>query len=244
MSTRDNKSIQDDKKFEQKLNEKRKKDIHKRKIYTKKVNSNLNLKLSLLVFIVMVIVALVIVLNKGKFGNYSLIFIGHNDVHTAELECENYYISVLDKESTAVTVTVDGVTKNDGYELKSSDENIAKIENNMVVAGDTAGVATITAYFEEYDMNISTDILSYIPINTITATISNPKLSPGKEAELDISIIPKDGTDEYISYSSNNKSVATVNDEGIVTGVSEGEATITIKDELTGASATKIVTVK
>ena len=234
MSTRDNKSIQDDKKFEQKLNEKRKKDIHKRKIYTKKVNSNLNLKLSLLVFIVMVIVALVIVLNKGKFGNYSLIFIGHNDVHTA----------VLDKESTAVTLTVDGVTKNDGYVLKSSDENIAKIENNMVVAGDTAGVATITAYFEEYDMNISTDILSYIPINTITATISNPKLSPGKEAELDISIIPKDGTDEYISYSSNNKSVATVNDEGIVTGVSEGEATITIKDELTGASATKIVTVK
>lgn len=244
MSTRDNKCIKGEIEFEDKLNEKRRKDHHKRKMHAKKVNSNLNLKLSLLIFIIMAVAALVIILNKGKFGDFSLVYVKHNDVHTAELECENYYISTLDGEITSVTLTIDGVVKTDGYVLSSSDENVARIENNMVVAGNTAGVATITAYFEEYDMNISTDILAYIPINTITATISSSTLTEGQEATLKVSIIPQDGTDEYITFSSSDKNVATVDGDGVVTGVSTGEATITIKDELTGASATKTVTVK
>lgn len=244
MSTRDDKCIKGEIEFEDKLNEKRKKNNHKRKIHTKNVNSNLNLKLSLFIFLVMIILALFIILNKGKIGDFSLIYVKYNDVHTAELECENCYISILDEESTAVTLTIDGIEKTDGYTLQSSNEDIAKIENDMVVVGNTPGVATITAYYEKYDMYISTEVLSYIPINTITATISSSTITEGKEASLDISIIPKDGTDEYITYSSSDKSVATVNSNGVITGISAGEATITIKDELTGASATKTVTVK
>lgn len=128
--------------------------------------------------------------------------------------------------------------------MKSSDENIARIEDNKVVAGDVAGTATITAYYEAYDMNISTDVLSYIPINTVTATISSSKLTEGQEATLEISIIPEDGTADYFTYTSSDKNVATVNDEGVVTGVSEGTATILIEDQLTGCSVTKTVTVK
>lgn len=245
MDTRENKKcIEGEISFEDRLNEKRMKDHHKKKMHTKHVNSNLNLKLSIFIFLVMAITALVIVLNKGKFGDFSLIYLKDKGIHTAELECENYYLSIIDNEAVDVVLTIDGIEKDSGYTLASSDNEIARIEDGKVVAGEKAGTATIVAYYEEYDMTISTDILTYIPINTIFATITSSKLTEGQEAEISISIIPDDGTDDFITYSSSDKAVATVNEDGVVTGLSEGEAIITIKDELTGASATKTVTVK
>lgn len=143
-----------------------------------------------------------------------------------------------------VTLTIDGVEKTDGYVLESSDESIAKIENNRVVAGEKEGTVTITAYFDEYDMTIGTDVFTYIAINTINAKLSSSTIKVGQEASLTVSVLPKNGTDEFINYSSNDKSIATVNDEGVITGVSKGTAIITIMDDLTGASTTKTITVK
>ena len=244
MNTREKNCIDGEIVFNNKLGEKGKNEHHKKKLQRKKQNSNLNFRLSIVVFLIMLILALIIILNKGKFGEFSLVYVGDDLVHTAELECDSYYLSVLDNESTTVSLTIDGVEKDEGYTLKSSDEKIAKIENGLVTAGENAGVATITAYFEKYDMNISTEVVTYIPINTVTAVISSSRIKVGETAEISIDIIPENGTDDYITYTSSDKNIVTVDKDGVVTGVSSGTATITINDELTGASATKKVTVK
>lgn len=209
----------------------------------KMVNSNLNLGISITVFIIMSIVALALVLNKGHFGEYSLVYV-NDALHTAELECDTYFLSTIDNESTGVSLTIDGATITEGFKLNSSDEEIAKIENNRIVVGEKEGVATITAYYEEYDMTITTEVVAYIPINTITATVGNSTLKPGQETTLKVKIIPTNGTDEYITFKSSDETIATVNSEGIITGVSKGTVTITIEDELTGASGAKKITVK
>ena len=244
MNTKDNKCIKGEIAFENKLKEKMKKDEHKRKIHKKKVNSNLNLKLSIFNFLGMCILALFIILNKGEFGEYSLVKGKSNAIHNAELECGTYKLSILDDESTSVTLTVDGAIREYGFTLKSSDESIAKIVDNTVVAGEKSGVATISAYLEEEKMTISTEVFSYIPINTIIAKISSATIKEGTEATLKLNIEPDDGTTDFITYTSSDKDVATVSKDGVVIGVSSGTATITIKDELTGASTTKDVTVK
>ncbi len=212
-------------------------------IERKRINSNLNLIISIVIFLIMSIVAIYVILNKGKFGKYSLVYV-NDALHTAELECDTYFLSTLDSESTNISLTVDGIKITDGYTLVSSDEDIAKVEDNKIVVGEKEGTAIITAYYEEYDMNISTEVVSYIPINTITATVGSSTIKVGKETSLNIKIIPSNGTDEYIRYTSSDESVATVSDEGVITGVSAGTATITIEDELTGASGTKTITVK
>lgn len=224
-------------------NSKNKNSKHKKMMERKRNTSHLNLVISIIIFILISILALYIILNKGHLGKYSLIKI-NDAVHTAELECDSYFLSIIDSERTGVSLTIDGMERGDGFVLHSSNEKVAKIDGNSVVAGDEEGTATITAYYEEYDMNISTDILTYTPINTITSTVSSSIINVGKKAELNISIIPKNGTDEYITYSSSDESIATVNDNGTITGISKGTATITIKDELTGASTTKDIKVK
>ena len=239
MSTREN-----NKDFENKLKEKREKEKHRKKMHTKHVNSNLNLKLSLFIFIVMCVIALFLVLNKGKIGDFSLVYVEKNNIHTAEVECEVYYLSILDDEETRATVWIDGKKIASGYTLESSNPNIVRVEGEKIIAGSEPGTATITAKIDDSDMDITTEVVSYIPINTVMATISSSTISVGEEAEMEVSIIPDDGTDDYITYKSSDKSVATVNEKGIVTGVAEGEATILIEDQLTGASATKTVTVE
>lgn len=206
-------------------------------------NSNLNLCISITLFIIISIVALVVILNKGKIGEYSLVYV-NDALHTAELECDTYFLSTIDNESTGVALTIDGAKITEGFKLSSSDEKIAKIENNKIIVGEKEGVATITAYYEEYDMTITTEVVAYIPINTITATVGSSTLKPGQETTLKVKIIPSDGTDEYITFKSSDDSIATVNSKGIITGVSSGTVTITIEDELTGASGAKKITVK
>lgn len=243
MNKKENNCMYDEITIERKKNSDNKKNKHKKIMERKKGTSHLNLIISIIIFVMMSILALYVILHKGKFGNYSLITI-NDAVHTAELECDSYFLSIIDSEKTGVSLTIDGIKRDEGFVLHSSDENIAKIDGNSIVSGEKEGTATITAYYEEYDMNISTEILTYVPINTITATVSSSTINTGKKAKLSLSVIPKNGTDEYITYSSSDESVATVNDDGTITGVSNGNVTITIKDELTGASATKNITVK
>ena len=47
-----------------------------------------------------------------------------------------------------------------------------------------------------------------------------------------------------IEYESSDESIATVNDSGVVTGVSEGTVTITGTDKITGKTATHKIIVK
>ncbi len=74
--------------------------------------------------------------------------------------------------------------------------------------------------------------------------LSQPALSMkvGEESALTVTILPENATDTKVSWISGNPSVATVAD-GLVKGLSEGSATITVTSEDGGKSASCLVTV-
>ena len=74
--------------------------------------------------------------------------------------------------------------------------------------------------------------------------LSQPALSlkVGEESALTVTILPENATDTKVSWISGNPSVATVAD-GLVKGLSEGSATITVTSEDGGKSASCLVTV-
>lgn len=78
------------------------------------------------------------------------------------------------------------------------------------------------------------------PVSSITILASDTDLNVGDTLKLTVTATPVTA-DKQFSYSSSNPSVATVNDEGVITAVSKGSATITVLEENSGV--TKTITV-
>ncbi len=70
---------------------------------------------------------------------------------------------------------------------------------------------------------------SKVAITGLTLKEHDIKIFVGDNKKLDISIIPENATDKTILWESDNNNIASVSNEGIVTGVSHGSAVITAK---------------
>ena len=75
--------------------------------------------------------------------------------------------------------------------------------------------------------------------------ISAPALTlkEGQSERLNASVLPADATNKNVSWTTSNPDVATVTQDGLVTGVSEGTATVTVTAEDGGLTAECAVTV-
>ena len=118
---------------------------------------------------------------------------------------------------------------------KSSDTSIAKVENGKVTAV-AKGEATITAKAN----GISKTCKITVKKPSISVSPTSVTVKKGKKATLTTTVKPGNGT-EKPTYKSSKKSVATVDSNGVITGVAAGEATITVS--CYGVSATVKVTV-
>ena len=81
-----------------------------------------------------------------------------------------------------------------------------------------------------------------IAISQITIANNNIEIEKGKTAQIEITKEPNNTT-EGVTYTSNNTEIATVNENGVVTGIGVGETTITIAGQKT-TNVTATCTVK
>ena len=169
-------------------------------------------------------------------GNYRVCVFSYNN--SSEKASNIIYVTIKDVISS---IDIDSL----GFKLSLSSNSYtydgkAKIPT-VTIKNDTATLIKDTDYTVEYSNNINagtatvtvTGIGNYTGIltktfiinkaqQTVNATISSNTLDIGDTSEITAS---GQGT---ISYISSNTNVATVNNSGIVTGISAGTATITV----------------
>ena len=91
---------------------------------------------------------------------------------------------------------------------------------------------TETELYEEYPLHAAewagtwTKVHDDIPVTDVVLNKSELILEEGESERLSVTISPEDATDRTIKWSSTNESVATVDQDGIVTAVKEGTAVI------------------
>lgn len=82
-----------------------------------------------------------------------------------------------------------------------------------------------------------------IPVTGVSVSPTTVSLNLNQTAQLQAAISPSNATNKNLSWSSSNTAVASVNASGLVTGLAEGSATITVTTEDGGYTASSQVTV-
>ena len=82
-----------------------------------------------------------------------------------------------------------------------------------------------------------------VPVTGVTLDTESTTIVIGSTEQLAATVEPADATDTSVSWSSDNESVAAVGDSGLVTGVAEGTAAVTVTTNDGGFTAECAVTV-
>lgn len=110
-------------------------------------------------------------------------------------------------------------------DFTSSNEEVFKVDSNGIVTAVGPGNATLTAALG--DSILTYDIIVSAPLKSISLSDTNIDVYTGRTANLSVIYDPINTTDDktVIWYSSDNN-IATVDNNGVVTGVNVGTATI------------------
>ncbi len=128
---------------------------------------------------------------------------------------------------------------------KSSDTNVATVENGVVKAVN-AGSATITVTTADGGKTASCAVTVVNPTVSVTGVSLNKttaKMTVGDSETLTAAVAPSNATNKSVTWKSSNAEVATV-ENGVVKAVKAGTATITVTTVDGGKTASCEVTVE
>ena len=138
--------------------------------------------------------------------------------NTAELTIgETLQLSASVSPSTAI---------NKEISWSSSNQSVASVSSSGLVTAAGEGAATITASADGKKAECAISVKkAYVAVSEVKLDKTEMSLTEGKEGTLTASILPKDATEQTITWSSSDPSVATVV-SGKVTAIKAGSTTI------------------
>lgn len=165
---------------------------------------------------------------------------GREAIQVESISLDKTELEITEGETLTLIATIkpENAT-NKNVIWSSSNEEIATVEDG-VVSAIKEGEATITAKTEDGGKTATCSVkvnAKVYPVESISLDKTGASLKVGETITLTATIKPDNATNKKVIWSSSNAEIATVED-GVVTAIKEGEATITAKTEDGGKTAT------
>ena len=143
-----------------------------------------------------------------------------------------------EKVELGYSITPDDVTYKE-VNWTSSNENVATVDANgtvNAVSGNGTGIAVIqvapSVYYSGSDVASALKVLvvnSLVSAESITISSDADNVYAGETLQLSAAILPSAATYKTVKWSSSDETVATVNKDGLVTGLDSGKgAAVTV----------------
>ena len=152
-------------------------------------------------------------------------------------------------ETLKLTATVEpSNATNKEVTWKSSNEKVATVDQSGNVKAVAKGEATITVTTKDGGHKATCTVtvnenVQNVPVSGVSIS-GNTEINEGATTQLKATVTPENATNKKVTWASSNTEVATVDSDGLVTGVKEGTTTITVTTEDNGKTASCTVTVK
>ena len=173
---------------------------------------------------------------------------GPTTVAVTSVSLNKQTLSLVEGNSETLTPTVaPSDATNKAVSWKSSDASVASVDNSGKVTAVKAGSATITVTTTDGSKTATcyvTVTAKTIEVNNVGLDKSEMEMVAGDSYQFTVTIKPDNASDKTLSWSSSDENVATVDNTGKVTAVSEGKVTITVKTSNPAQSASCDITVK
>lgn len=188
------------------------------------------------------------VLTVDENGNITAVGIGTAEVAVSSKDGKITTSKVVEVVVTPVSLNmVDGITltkeKNSKAKLEavvqpkdathveieftSSNEDVATINNDGEINAVGVGETTITASIKETDLTAECVVTVVPDLESIELSDTSLKLKKDDTAQLTATANPDGASIDGITFASNAPDVATVDEEGNITAIADGKATIT-----------------
>ncbi len=146
-------------------------------------------------------------------------------------------------------ITPDDTTDNKTVIWSVSDSNIAQIAKDGTLSFKKAGTVDVIATVKATSSNTVikkltvTGVKRVINVSSVALDKTTVNIKKGETVKLNATIAPADADNKEVTYTSSNSAVAKVDNTGLVTALSSGEAVITVTTKDGSKTASCKVTV-
>ena len=168
-------------------------------------------------------------------------------VPVTEITLNTTYLELLKDGTSQLTATISPANATyKGITWTSSDESVATVDANGKVKAVNLGKSSITATTADGAKAVSCEVTVYQLAQSITLDHTWLEMYVGDEpVTLVATVLPENTRDKSVIWTSSDKYVAEVDEEGKVTAVHKGKATITVSaKDGSGVKASCTVTVR
>ena len=154
-------------------------------------------------------------------------------------------LNLYEKESFQVNIDRDALKKSRKIEWNTSNRKVARISQGGKIRAMKPGKVKITAVVQGTRIKSAFQlrVKKFFKAKKLTISTKEKYLFADDVLRLKTKVTPKNSGEELI-WRSSNKKVATVDEDGKVTGVAPGKATIYVKSAQSHKKAKKKITVR
>ena len=166
-------------------------------------------------------------------------------IEKIDLSIDNTTLQKGERKQLQVTISPEEASDHKVI-YSSSNANVATIDDKGVIHALTSGTTTITVKAQENSVQASIEINVFSPVTGISIDQTEIYMPVGDNFKINAYIEPEDANNPNIIYKSDNEDIASINESGIITAVTEGETIIsTISEENKSIKSTcKLIVVR
>ncbi len=148
-------------------------------------------------------------------------------ISNINLSLDNTTLNIGDSKILSVEI-LPAEAQNNEVEFISSNPNIAQVDSSGNILAIRSGTVTITVRSKENNVTSSIDLTVNSKVTDLILNTSELVLNINNTFKISSTVVPDDATNKNVTYSSSNSNIATVDNIGNITAISEGNATITV----------------